>query len=160
MELLNRDVQRTLLTELAKRYPNQVDPAEINFESTDRTWVVNIWYLHEQGLVEAQWANMLSEGFTVHLARITHRGVDFLQDDGGLSAILNVVTVKLEANTLKALLDAKIQASALPVETKSKLKLKLQELGSDALSAVAKRLLDEALDHWPDALSAIQKLLG
>ena len=45
-------------------------------------------------------------------ARITAKGIDFLEDDGGLSAILGVVTVKLHADTLREMLAKKIDASS------------------------------------------------
>src|SRR5882672_5223716 len=53
------------------------------------------------------------------VATITVKGLDFLQDDGGLGAILNVVTVRFEAETLRALIEAKVDASDEPPEQKS-----------------------------------------
>ena len=43
-------------------------------------------------------------------------------DDGGLSAILGVVTVKLHSDTIQALLNTKIDQADIPPEEKSKLK--------------------------------------
>ena len=40
-------------------------------------------------------------------------GIDFLTDDGGLSAILGVVTVKLHSDTIQALIAAKIDQAEI-----------------------------------------------
>jgi hypothetical protein len=61
-------------------------------------------------------------------AKITARGLDFLEDDGGLGAILNVVTIRLEADTLRQLLETKINASDMPEADKQTLLAKLKIL--------------------------------
>jgi hypothetical protein len=62
--------------------------------------------------------------------KITSRGIDFLADDGGLAAILGVVTVKLHEETLKALLEAGVDALPPPQTAKSTLKSHLQNCNS------------------------------
>ena len=49
---------------------------------------------------------------------ITAKGLDFLEDDGGLSAILGAITVKLDPDDLRALIAARIEESDLPTRTK------------------------------------------
>ncbi|EIR5426104.1 hypothetical protein LW795_005216, partial [Salmonella enterica] len=49
---------------------------------------------------------------------ITHKGIDFIRDDGGLGAILNVQTVKFHDSTITALEDI-IRVANLPDEKKS-----------------------------------------
>ncbi len=68
-------------------------------------------------------------------ASITAAGLDFLADDGGLSAILGVVTVKVHADTIRDLIAAKIDTADLPVEKKSALKKQLAALPETALRA-------------------------
>ena len=51
----------------------------------------------------------------------TGNGMDFLADDGGLSAVLDAVTVKLHENTLKKLIANRISESDLPASEKSQL---------------------------------------
>lgn len=160
MKVLSRDVQLDILNKLAEAYPAMESALAMGFEQADRTWVVNAMYLHQQGLIEAEQVEYLTEGKVVIGATINHRGLDFLQEDGGLSAILNVVTVRLEAETLKALIAAKIDASDLPKEEKSKLKAWLQDLKEDGLKEVTKRLLDAALDQGPALLQLAQTALG
>ena len=59
---------------------------------------------------------------SVSLPKITAKGVDFIRDDGGLSAILSVQTVKLHEDTLKELLSIAIQQAKLPEPEKESIK--------------------------------------
>lgn len=160
MSKLDREYQRKILLGLRETFPDPAGADEIQLDETDERWTFNCMYLHQHGLIEADVTQLLSVGARVHSATITAAGLDFLEDDGGLTAILGVLTVRLEADTIRALMAAKIEASALPPEEKSALKKKLQELGGDALSAIAKRLLDASLDQVPDAFRLLQSMLG
>lgn len=158
MEKLNRDLQRALLTRLGEQYPRQCDPSELGFDGDEPEWIVNILYLSEHGLVDSTSDEMLGRGHRVHLAGITAKGLDFLQDDGGLGAILNVVTVRLEAETLKAIIGERIDGSALPDPEKRKLRRWLDTAGSEALKDATKRLVGAALDHAPGAFQLLQAI--
>jgi hypothetical protein len=118
-------------------------------------------YLSEHRLVEATVSKVMGSRVPmIPIVRINAAGIDFLQDDGGLSAILGVVTVRFEAETIKQLIDARLEASGLPEKEKSAIRSKLRELGGDALKEVTKRLLGAALDHWPEAIQTVQTLIG
>ncbi|WP_119157447.1 hypothetical protein [Caldimonas tepidiphila] len=162
MELMDRALQREILERLAAAYPSQMQPEELTLglDSEDRRWIFNATYLHEHGLIDAKSVKFLSGQMRVHLAAITARGLDFLQDDGGLSAMLGVVTVRLEAETLRALLEAKVQASGLPPEEKARITTALRDLGGEALKAATTRLVEAGMDHWPEALAWLQTLRG
>ena len=87
-------------------------------------------------------------------------GLDFLADDGGLSAILGVVTVKLHADTIRDLISAKIEEAAIPPEHKSALKKGLASLSEKALGAATTDLVRTGLDHLPDAAHWLRQFLG
>jgi hypothetical protein len=89
---------------------------------------------------------------------ITAAGLDFLEDDGGLSAILGVVTVKLHADTIRDLIDAKIETSSLPAEEKSKLRKALAGLSEAGLREVITGLVKIGLNHLPDAAHWLHSL--
>ena len=97
---------------------------------------------------------------TLSAASITAAGLDFLADDGGLSAILGVVTVKLHADTIRDLIGAKIDAAAIPAEQKSALKQRLAGLSGKALEAATADLVRTGLDHLPDAAHWLFRILG
>jgi hypothetical protein len=159
--LLDRDFQRTILEKLAAIYPAVAQPAELGADVDDPRWAFNVMYLSEHRLVEATVSKVMGSRVPmIPIVRINAAGIDFLQDDGGLSAILGVVTVRFEAETIKQLIDARLEASGLPEKEKSAIRSKLRELGGDALKEVTKRLLGAALDHWPEAIQTVQTLIG
>jgi hypothetical protein len=91
----------------------------------------NIYYLDESGLIEITSIDPLHKDFH---CKINHKGIDFLTDDGGLSAILDVVTVKLHSDTIQALIAAKIDQAEISDSEKSWLKKELGKIKDTALS--------------------------
>jgi hypothetical protein len=81
--------------------------------------------------------------------------MDFLADDGGLSSILGVVTVKLHEDTLKQLIGQRITESDLPAPEKSKLLEQLKTLPGEAIKHLTLKLVDAGLANWPIAVQAI-----
>lgn len=155
---LDRALQLTLLTKLADEYPDVINIREMSLENPAVT--PNLHYLAEHGLVDANQDGDISlRKFQFLHARITAAGMDFLADDGGLSAILGVVTIKLHDETIRALIEAKILASDLPVEEKAGLLSALKDLPGEALKHLTTKLLDAGLANWPTALLAIQMYL-
>jgi hypothetical protein len=96
---LDQQVQQKILEALKGAYPQRVDSRGLNIDCTIDELSANLRYLEEFGLIDAKWAG----NFAVANVRITARGMDFL-GGGGLSAILDVVTVRLHEDTLKAIL--------------------------------------------------------
>ncbi|ULH12431.1 hypothetical protein MF265_06625 [Serratia marcescens] len=90
--------------------------------------------------------------------KITQRGIDFIRDDGGLGAILNVQTVKFHDSTIIALEDI-IRVANLPEPQKKALSAKLRELGEDATKRLTLELLTKGVLHLPAALPIIEKFL-
>ena len=84
----------------------------------------------------------------------------FLRRDGGLSAILGVVTVKLHADTVRDLIAAKIHVAPIPAEEKSTLKTRLAGLSEAGLRAAASDLVKQGLDHLPDAIHWLRASVG
>ncbi|GJI89905.1 hypothetical protein RugamoR1_30680 [Rugamonas sp. R1(2021)] len=91
---------------------------------------------------------------------ITAAGLDFLADDGGLTAILGTVTVKLHDDTIRNLIETRIQDSDLPPEEKTGLLHQLKELRGESIKHLTMKLLDAGLENLPAALPLIQKALG
>lgn len=156
---LNRALQLQLLTALADRYPEPVFK-DTNIEYDSKDVVRNLVYLEAHGLVTLTKAQMHSGEYVVGLATATQKGMDFLEEDGGLSAILGVVTVKLHDDTIKDLLALKIQESDLPPAEKQRWIDQLRELPAETTKHVVMKLVDLGLEKAPDALSAIGKVMG
>lgn len=157
--MFSREKQRELLLQLREIYPahayyNSDNQGEI------RELAATLQYLKQHGLCNAD-VQISPDGFVqVGFAAITARGLDFLADDGGLSAILDVVTVRLHADTVRDLIAAKIEATAMPAEEKSALKRRLAALPQKALEVATTDLMRTGLDHLPDAAHWLSKLLG
>lgn len=160
MELLNRDAQRTMLRELSELYPQSADVRRSFTEIDSRQVQYNLFYLQEHGLVTLFTRKMMDGTVPIYSATITARGIDFLRDDGGLSAILGIVTVKIHEDTLKALLIGKIDGADGDPTTKKLIVDKIREMPSEALSTVTQRALESGLDQIPDLIGSLSKWLG
>ena len=114
MSRLDRQLQLKLLTLMRDCYPSRAHRLPPDIRGRDKDFVFNVTYLQEHGLCVAEIQESLDSNFSWGGARITAKGIDFLEDDGGLFAILSVVTVKLEADTVKQLLSGKIDETTLP----------------------------------------------
>ncbi|CPF80068.1 hypothetical protein [Burkholderia pseudomallei] len=159
--ILDRAYQRKLLEELAACYPDRTSWAE-RVKSTDAEaktkYLANLAYLNEHGLV----SSMDDSGLQFDLSstpRITARGMDFLADDGGLSAILGVVTVKLHEDTLKELIGNRIAESDLPASEKNRLLDQLKLLPAEGIKHLSLKLIDAGLSHWSSALLVIEQFV-
>ncbi|PAU51890.1 hypothetical protein [Pseudomonas indica] len=154
---LNRERQLEILNELAIHYPAPVPGNMLGVTNED---VANIAYLNEHGLVEAAFRRngmgMVLNGFV----KITATGMDFLEDDGGLTAIRGVVTIKFHEDALKAIIESKIAGSDLPEEQKSSLIRTVRDLPGETIKHLTTRLVDLGLDNMPKAIQAIHTFLS
>lgn len=153
---LDRDLQRDLLMQMRRRYPL---PAEEYAEAEEPKLIANLVYLEEHGLCESSLDRALLNAPMRLLdgPTITARGLDFLEDDGGVGAILGVVTVRVHADTLRELIALKIEAAAAAPEEKSVLRKHLATLSDVTLRAAAADLVRLGLDHLPDVLGWLQR---
>jgi len=156
---MNRDLQRTLLLRMREVYPNQCYNVDVE-ESLEDEGFNTIFYLQEHGLCDARLTIAMDDSKHFGGARITPKGLDFLENDGGLSAIFGVVTVKFHADTVRALLEAKIDTSDLPQERKSALREALRKLPGSALQAGVVDLMKMGLDHAPEAIQWLGHFVG
>lgn len=69
--------------------------------------------------------------------KITSKGIDFIRDDGGLSAILNVQTIKFHRDAVVVLEDL-FTISNMNDKQKEKAKSTLDEMTKEALKKVVK----------------------
>jgi len=92
-------------------------------------------------------------------AQITAQGLDFLEDDGGLGAILNIVTVRMDAESIKALLETRIRESNLSKEQKDSVVTKIKGFSGDILRAVVIKLIEKGIER-PDQLGNLVNILS
>lgn len=162
MDKFDRSIQRETLQLLYAVYPNELTNEQVNeitnlYPDTD-SFMANLLYLHQHQLIVSG-LKPSSEGYVlVNRPAITHRGFDFIRDDGGLGAILNVQTVKLHDSTIIALEDI-IRVANIPEEQRKGLISKLRELPADAIKHLTLQLLTPAVLHPQAVIQSIEKFL-
>jgi hypothetical protein len=81
--------------------------------------------------------------------------LDFLEDDGGLSAVLGVQTIKIHDDTIKDLIEAKILVSDMPQEDKKRFIAKLKELPAETTKHLVLKLVDLGIEKAPGAIGVL-----
>ena len=158
---IDRQAQRTLLLAMADAYPQVLWNPPEGFGWLDKQTVANVLYLCEHGLCEAAVIpEMGPQGLQITNPRITAKGLDFLADDGGLDAILSVVTVRFDADSIKALLAAKIDEADAPEEEKSIIRKQLDALPETALKAGMTDLVKMGLEKVPNVIEWLRICAG
>ncbi|SDA39280.1 hypothetical protein [Sinorhizobium sp. NFACC03] len=148
-ELLDRHFQHQVLQTLAGGYPERMNIEESFGEEWGSRLKVNMHYLQEHGLLELHHPNPKGYG-DPRDASITASGLDFLAGDGGLTAILGVVTIKLHEDSIKRVLADKLIASDADDSVKEKLLSQLQALPAEATKETMMAGLKAGLDSIPD----------
>lgn len=157
---LDRGLQLRMLEMTDGAHPHSATGAQLRTLEPDLLKLAsNARYLHEHGLIEA---TMPGGNGSVGLAaaRITARGQDFLASDGGLSAILGTVTIKLHEDTLRDLIERGVLQSNLPQAEKTGLLQTLRGLPADSIKHLTMKLLDLGLENSPKAIPLIQNWLS
>lgn len=164
---LDRTFQNKILTLSAEHYPRPIKADEIegfleadNDEEKEHIIATNLMYLQQHGLIE-DGAIIVDMGyhFTFGYVVITHDGLDFIADDGGLSAILGVVTIKFEADQLRLLLESKIMESDLPLTDKYRLIDQLRALPGESIKHLITKVVDLGWDNLGSLVRIIQSSL-
>ncbi len=157
---VDRNAQREILRCLAEHYPEMVVTSELFGTVEEHLVTANIAYLEDHGLVFAEYAGARKYGASAEMIRITHKGLDFLMGDGGLGAILGVVTVKIHEDSIKDLIAAQINASELPQPDKQRYLDQLRELPAETTKHLVLKMVDAGLANWQKALPLLQSILG
>jgi hypothetical protein len=150
---INRERQLELLKLLAGAYPHYVTARDIPGDKSEVN--ANLHYLIEHGLVNGSITEFMSGERPVMSAIITASGLDFLADDGGLSAILGVVTVKLHEESIRQILADRVNRADLPAEQRSSLLQVIRKLPARALQIATEKLLENGADRMLDEAPSI-----
>jgi len=158
LEILN------VLIDCAPNPMNSLQESELTnkFDNYDH-FVACMLYLEMHGLVTTPFVRSDTMAgvqfiFNAPACSITEKGIDFLLDDGGLSAILKVQTIRLHHDTISALEDI-IRVANVSEDQKKGLISKLRELPADAIKHLTLQLLTQGVLNLPNAIQLIQKVL-
>lgn len=148
---IDRAFQREILLKLYDVFPHRYNFPEYKGEEREKL-LLNLYYLQQHGLIGEKSViphNYIDgkRDFELNLVEISHRGIDFLLEDGGLSAILGVVTIKFEKQQLREILEQQIRQSDLPEQKKSDLLQHIQNVGIDVLKDIFKQFIQDGLKN-------------
>lgn len=150
---IDRELQLKLMNGLADVYPRAYELTKLVEYAPQGTptkkIISNLMYLKDHDLITLK---LYRKSFRVltKCVKITAKGLDFLADDGGLTAELSVVTVKLHADTIKDLMIAKIQSSEANPTVKKNLINKLKELPANAMEKILSAGFEKGIAAVPD----------
>lgn len=162
--VMDRNLQQEILIRATEDYPFAM--SDENLEELCRIFdkkkvARELKYLEESKLLHNEAIIIsLDNCISFGVIKITNRGLDFLQSDGGISAILNVVTVRFESDTLTALIAAKINQSDLPEDDKSQLVEAVKELPADGIKHLMTKVLDKGIENIPNLVRIISETLN
>lgn len=160
MEPVDPALQRALLQRLAEHYPRAVSHEALADLGEPHTVRSNAQYLEDHRLITVRWTTTGDPEIPFSYATILPAGIDFLADDGGLTAIRGTVTVKLHQDTLRALLIDRVQAEDADDGVKAKIVSQLKALPAEAISRLCEKALDAGLRAMPSALRWLQTTLS
>ncbi|WP_392562485.1 hypothetical protein RHO12_03115 [Orbus sturtevantii] len=164
MDKFPRDKQNELLIMLYNVFPDYLTEEQfnkaINMFGSDINFMTNVWYLYSHGLIEQAVTFYSDDGYSFNKAKlkITRDGIDFIRNDGGLKAILNITTIKIHDDTIEKLTEI-INKSQLSEAEKKTFVGKLKELPADATKHLVFELLSKGLSHVPDAFQIISSYI-
>jgi hypothetical protein len=165
--MIDRELQLKLLTQIAECYPFVWSDFEKKPGTEEyRKKAINLNYLKGHGLISEDSTtishfSMGNPGGQIYIMKpkITEKGLDFLKDDGGLTAILGVVTVRFEADTIRTILRLKVDQSDLSPVDKQKLNGVLQELPAESIKHLTTKIVDAGWDGLDSLMNLIQNSL-
>ncbi|CAM1653704.1 unnamed protein product [Bartonella apis] len=161
---IDRELQLKLLSGLSGAYPDRYDfrrIVDLAPQGTPANKITsNLKYLEDHGLVALTVFNDISRGMQVVSANITAKGLDFLADDGGLTAVLGVVTVKLHADTIKDLVIAKIQSSEAKPSVKEDLISTIKKLPARGLEKLLFAGFEKGIGAVPNVVEWAKNMLS
>ena len=167
MGKIRKDVQIAILKYLEQKYPrfddfgSIYDNVRLQFSANNELHIFeNAIYLHQHGLIVGEAFRHDPVGLSLpDLMVISKEGLDYLSADGGLSAELGIVTVKIHDETIFRL-ESFIRQADLSSSQKNEFAHRLRELPADAIKHMVLKLLDLGLANSSSALQLIQKCLG
>lgn len=161
---IDRELQLQILSLLRDRYPSQGFTNQLaeQMGADHHHLCCNAAYLLEHDLLagEIRLASDGSKSMMTSRLTITAKGLDFIEEDGGLSAVLGTVTVRLHADSVRDLIAAQIELSELDSSTKAKLIDTVKTLPAKGLEAVVTGLAREGLTRLPNAIHWLQTTLS
>lgn len=164
LKKIDRELQLKLMEGLASEYPNGYHLRKIRKFVPQETSVAkimaNLKYLEWHELVTLNVYECVDGETLLGSATLTPKGIDYLSANGGLTAELSVVTVKLHADTINQILIAKIQSSDANPTVKKNLIKKLKELPANAVEEILLTGFEKGIAAVPNVIGWVNNILS
>lgn len=165
---IDRDLQKKILLALEGLYPNGAKRSELRRMLDDvssEELLRNLIYLEQHQLVVSgfKYHSSMAGDEWVQLgpSMITAAGLDFIADDGGLTAIFKTMTVRLDAGQFAKLLAIKLEnLPGVAPEERSELAKAIRRMPATAIEKLTEKMLDWTVDHAGDALPLIRAAIA
>ncbi|WP_338438739.1 hypothetical protein [Synechococcus elongatus] len=154
---IDSSLQRLILEELKSANFGKI--IDFNIDEDYERIKAHIHYLNEHGLLEANFQDTNS-GPVFLGAKITAKGIDYLERDGGLTAVLGTITVRLHEDTIKELLLAQLEMAAVSSKDKSWIQEKLQSLSNESWKVIAQELVKKGIQNTPDIMNFLGNIIS
>ncbi len=152
-----------ILESLRDAYPEVLSDEFIDGYHLDRTgFIANISYLIEHDLIKRIGrSGTFGEGIASDImqAKITAKGLDFLADDGGISAILKTFTVKFDPDDLRKIIESRLDKSDIPPDKKESAKSLIKDASAQAWKSLCTKLINTGVDKVTDLYGLVQTTL-
>jgi len=160
---LNKELQMKILEECEKARPNRIilgKRIETEFGGMD-AFIAEVQYLQDIGLITGVNISYGVNDIVVNgVPRITTKGMNYLSKEETIWDELNVVTIKIHEDTIKKMIELKIDSSDLSPSHKKKLLDRLRELPASAIERLVFQLVDKGLENTPALLQMLKNSLG
>ena len=154
----DRSLQQKILESLREQYPEIVEISVLPFYQRNPQFMGNLFYLEEHELIKAVGKRVDVFGVPPEIlsAKITAKGIDFIENDGGIDAILKTITVKFNPEDIRKLLYDKIELAHIPIEEKNSILQTIKNMPAEGLKLVTEKLINFGLDQTPDVFQLLQ----
>ena len=163
---LDRSLQLIILEYFKDSYPDIESVVPLQALNDNEDFTPNMHYLIEHGLIKKiGMSGAWGEGITPDIiqAKITAKGLDFLEDDGGVGAILKTITVKFDPDDFRKLIELialKLDKSKIPSDKKESLMSLLKDAPAHALKSLYTKLINTGVDKVTDLYGLVQTTLS
>lgn len=155
--IVDFELQLHILETASSHYPKDIDVDEYFPNQRDNEkFQANCIYLRDHKLIEMPLSNIDPVSADIPVIRITTRGVDFLLPSGGISSLLNTVTIKFDAEQIREILIAHINSHEKDPKKKSRAREIINGLTVEVLKTLFFNLGAKGLAHLPDVYQLLQ----
>ncbi|WP_162619866.1 hypothetical protein [Salinicola acroporae] len=148
-----------LLEKAADKNPQPLPIDDYNKALGKDVVTPTVSYLVQHGLAEGPARRRMGTLDSYAEITITAKGLDHISEDGGLTAQGKVITVRLEAQTIRDLVMAQVELSQAPKHEKTLIRRQLEALPEEGLKHLTSQLVQLALQATPNAIQTLKTLL-